>query len=191
MHTSRRDAFQPINNSKLSNISINRNELTINNPNKWASNTRKINTKPSMYDCDLKFTHLVANAHLQSEIIDSVKEKGHAGIILHGTGLGHLPIENPLDDAPENLEIAKSITNYISSGGIALMVGQCINGPINMDVYSKGRLQQELGIIGHPSTTSPDTAAVKLHWILSNNHEEIRELIKTNLCGENPATLDF
>ena len=53
------------------------------------------------------------------------------------------------------------------------------------------RQQQQLGIIGHPSTTPPDTAAVKLHWILYNNSKEVQKLIKANLCGENPTTLDF
>ena len=71
------------------------------------------------------------------------------------------------------------------------MVGQCINGPINLDVYSKGRNQQELGIIGHKSTTPPDTASVKLHWILSNKSTDVESLISRNLCGENQHTLDF
>ena len=190
MHTSKRDAFQTVNNNKLANITINKNEIEIKKHNEWASSSRKINSKPSTYDCKLKIMHLIANAHLEAEIIDYVKDKKYDGIILHGTGLGHLPIEDPLDDAPENLEVANSLKNYIDSGGIALMVGQCINGPINMDVYSKGREQQKLGIIGHPSTTPADTAAVKLHWILSNESEKYEELIKANLCGENPSTLD-
>ena len=133
----------------------------------------------------------MSNAHLESEVVDFVNEKGHAGIIIHGMGLGHLPIEDPLGNSPENLELAKSIKNYVDSGGIALMVGQCINGPINLDVYSKGRNQQELGIVGHQSTTPPDTASVKLHWILSNKSTEVESLISSNLCGENQHTLDF
>ena len=191
MHTSKRNAFKPINNQKLASIKIERENVEIELGEKWQKSNREVNKKPSLYDCNLKFTHLMSNAHLQPEIIDFIKEKGHSGIIFHGMGLGHLPIEDPLNDAPENLEVAKSIKNYVDSGGVVLMVGQCINGPINMDVYSKGRNQQDLGIIGHQSTTPPDTASVKLHWILSNNSEEIHSLISKNLCGENQPTLEF
>lgn len=189
MHTSKRDAFKQINNQKLATIKIERDDLEIVFEKPWAISNRKINNKVSLYNCDLKFTHIMSNAHLQPELVDFVKEKKHAGLIIHGMGLGHLPIENPLDDAPENLELSKSIKEYVEGGGIALMVAQCINGPINMDVYSKGRNQQEIGIIGHPSTTPPDTASVKLHWILSNNPEEVESLILNNLCGENQSTL--
>ena len=70
------------------------------------------------------------------------------------------------------------------------MTGQCINGPINLDVYSKGRIQQKIGILGHPSTTPPDTAAVKLHWILSQENYDVKETLLKNLCGENQPTLN-
>jgi glutamyl-tRNA(Gln) amidotransferase subunit D len=189
MHTSKRDAFKQINNQKLATIIIERENIEIEYEIPWTTSNRKVNNNVSLYDCELKFTHLMSNAHLQPELINFIKEKGHAGIIIHGMGLGHLPIENPLGDAPENLEVSKAIKEYVEAGGTALMVAQCINGPINMDVYSKGRIQQSLGIIGHPSTTPPDTAAVKLHWVLSNNPEEVNSLILDNLCGENQPTL--
>ena len=60
-----------------------------------------------------------------------------------------------------------------------------------MDVYSKGRMQQKLGILGHPSTTPPDTAAVKLHWILSQEGTDIETMISSNLCGENKSRLNY
>ncbi len=191
MHTSKRDAFKPINNKKLALIDIEREYVNIRIEGDWPATKRNISKTPTYFNCDLKFTHIMSNAHLEPELVDFVNEKGHAGIIIHGMGLGHLPIEDPLGNSPENLELAKSIKNYVDSGGIALMVGQCINGPINLDVYSKGRNQQELGIIGHKSTTPPDTASVKLHWILSNKSTDVESLISSNLCGENQHTLDF
>ncbi len=191
MHSSKRDAFKPINKEKLGVIKINRDNLEIVLEKEIKKSKRSIKTNPSLYNTELKLTHLISNAHLQPELIDFAESKKHAAIIFHGTGLGHLPIENPLGDALENEQVANAIKNYTNSGGVALMVGQCIYGPINLDVYSKGRIQQNLGIIGHSSTTSPDTASVKLHWILSNHPEEVNKMIESNLCGENQQTLDY
>ena len=191
MHTSKRDAFKPINSNQLAKIIIEREKVNIEFETDWSTSNRPINNKPTLFNCDLKFTHIVSNAHLQPEIIDFLNQQKYAGIIVHGTGLGHLPIEDPLNNAPENIEVSKAIENYINSGGVVLMVGQCINGPINMDVYSKGRMQQKLGILGHPSTTPPDTAAVKLHWILSQEGTDIETMISSNLCGENKSRLNY
>ena len=68
------------------------------------------------------------------------------------------------------------------------MTTQCIHGPVHMDVYSKGRDQQAIGIIGNHSTISPDAALVKLHFLLSIN-EDIRTGWSANLCGENRASI--
>ena len=38
-----------------------------------------------------------------------------------------------------------------------------------MDVYSKGRDQQEIGVLGDHATLGPDAALVKLHFLLSEN----------------------
>ena len=190
MHTSKRDAFKPVNSEQLAKIIIERDDVNIQFETEWPRTNRSINKTPMLFDCDLKFTHLVSNAHLQPDIIEFVNQQNHAGIIVHGMGLGHLPIEDPLGNAPENLEISKAIENYVDSGGIVLMVGQCINGPINLDVYSKGRIQQKIGILGHPSTTPPDTAAVKLHWVLSQKNYDVKETLLKNLCGENKPTLN-
>ena len=68
------------------------------------------------------------------------------------------------------------------------MVTQCIHGPIHMDVYSKGRDQQALGILGNQATTSPDAALIKLHFLLSNN-VDIETGWASNLCGENMPSI--
>jgi L-asparaginase/Glu-tRNA(Gln) amidotransferase subunit D len=53
-----------------------------------------------------------------------------------------------------------------------------------MNVYSKGRKQQEMGLLGHGSVTSPDTTVVKIHYALSNN-KDVADVLTQNLCGEN------
>ena len=53
-----------------------------------------------------------------------------------------------------------------------------------MNVYSKGRKQQQMGLLGHGSVTSPDTTVVKIHYALSNN-KDVADVLTQNLCGEN------
>ena len=97
-----------------------------------------------------------------------------------------------MGDSPENLALHKAIGEWCSSGRIAVVSTQCIDGPVNLAVYSKGRAQQELGMIGHDSNTGPDSALIKLHYLLSihgRDFEQIKGAWNVNLMGENPPNL--
>ena len=52
-----------------------------------------------------------------------------------------------------------------------------------MNVYSKGRELQELGVISGKDML-PETAFVKLSWLLGNYPKQVKELIGKNLRGE-------
>ena len=71
---------------------------------------------------------------------------------------------------------------------VIIITSQCINGPVDMNVYAKGRKQQEMGLLGHGVTTSPDSIAVKVHWALCEG-KDIAETLAKDLCGENNQTL--
>ena len=67
------------------------------------------------------------------------------------------------------------------------MSTQTIYGPVHLDVYSKGREQQGMGIIGHGSVGPPESSLVKLHYLLSRFRDEyskIKTIWSTSLCGE-------
>ena len=193
LHTSRRDAFQGINAGPLANISIDRGKAQIEPIAEMRGGGRERISEPEGFDCDIKISHLIANAHLDASLVDHCREAGHAGLVLHGTGLGHLPIEDPMGDSPENLLLAEALRNYVDTGGIAVVVAQCIHGGIDLNVYSKGRNQQELGLLGHGANTSPETLAVKLHWLLSQPKATedgwVADRLKVNLCGEDPEVI--
>ena len=65
------------------------------------------------------------------------------------------------------------------------MASQCINGRVNMNVYSPQRELLEIGVVGGEDMTA-ETAFIKLAWLLSNykNKDEIKKLMQTNLRGE-------
>ncbi len=181
MHSTRRDAFKMVNGERISEITISRDGLTHSPVPKQES--REI-SNPTKYDSDIRIAQFIAGPHLHSDLLDAAIKSGYSAIIIHGTGLGHLPIENPNGDAPENDKLFKTIE---SSSIPVIIANQCINGPVDLNVYSKGRNQQQIGVLGHGATSSPEALLAKVHWALSNGKG--LEILKENLCGENQPTL--
>ena len=181
MHSTRRNAFQMVNGERIGEIKISRNGLSHSASPRPQS--RGI-TEPTMYDANIRIAQFMAGPHLHSDLLEAAVNANYSAILIHGTGLGHLPIENPNGDAPENMKLAR----FIESAKIPVIVGnQCINGPVDLNVYSKGRHQQEIGVLGHGSTSSPEALLAKIHWALSNNKD--LSILTENLCGENNSSL--
>ncbi|MBT4065803.1 MAG: Glu-tRNA(Gln) amidotransferase subunit GatD [Euryarchaeota archaeon] len=181
MHSTKRDAFQTVNGEILGEITISKAGLT------HTSNVGKQTRSPSAasnYDVNVKIAQFIAGPHLQADLLSAAESSGYSAIIIHGTGLGHLPIENPNGDAPENDELAKLIESCTLP---VIVANQCINGPVDLNVYSKGRLQQKIGVLGHGSTSSPEALLTKVHWALSNGKD--LTILSENLCGENNPSL--
>jgi len=184
-HSSKRDAFQAINAQQLGTITVGRSgdcqiKMKVNTP------TREIATAPIAFDENKRILQLVAGAHMFADQIELASK--YDAILFHGTGLGHLPIEDPNGDSPENVEMRQALVDYCANGGVAVMSTQCIHGPIHMDVYSKGRDQQELGVLGNHATTGPDAALVKLHFLLSTG-QDVQSAWNLDLCGENASSI--
>ena len=190
LHSSRRDAFRPVNTTPLATVRIEdqHSQLELSHHYEEArKNTtpRPTTSKADRYDESIVVRQMVAGPWLTArEIEDAVSSEADA-LVIHGTGLGHLPIENSNDDAPQNAELRASLENLAIP---VLIVNQCIHGPINMNVYSKGRIQQEIGLLGHGITSSPEAAIVKLHHALSNQLD-VASVMGQNVFGEQQQTI--
>jgi glutamyl-tRNA(Gln) amidotransferase subunit D len=184
-HSSRRDAFQTINSEPIGSIQVTRSGACTLEA-KSANLTRPISTTPLRFDESKRILQLTAGAHLFADQIEFASN--YDAILFHGTGLGHLPIEDANEDSPENIQMRAAVADYCASGGIAVMTTQCIHGPVHMDVYSKGRDQQALGILGNHAATGPDAALVKLHFLLSTG-ADVETGWAADLCGENPPVI--
>ena len=81
--------------------------------------------------------------------------------------------------------------DYCEEGGIVVVVAQAIHGPVHLDVYSKGRVQQSMGMIGNGSLCPPGSALVKLHFLLSRekSRESVSDGWSSDLLGENPPVV--
>jgi glutamyl-tRNA(Gln) amidotransferase subunit D len=98
----------------------------------------------------------------------------YKGVVLAGTGLGHLPSYH-----------VEKLKSMVDSGIPVVMTSQCLNGRVNMKVYSTGRKLLKAGIISGEDML-PETAYVKLMWVMGHEKkmEKIRELMQNDLRGE-------
>jgi len=171
-HTSRRDAFKSINTDPLAHVllSENRIELLSSEFRPRNSNKKPI-IKPDFYE---KVALLKFYPGMNSEIIDWLVKQEYRGIILEGTGLGHV-----------GKYLFNSLKNAIDSGIFVGMTSQCIWGSVNMNVYNTGRDLQAIGVIPLGDML-PETSLVKLMWALaqSKDLEKVKQIMLSNIAGE-------
>lgn len=175
-HTSRRDAFKSVNATPIARVQ-NQQITMLTDAYTPRDKKRRLTLKPNFNE---KVALIKFYPNMNPAIIEWHVENGYKGIILEGTGLGH--VSNTCQNA---------IKKAIDKGVIAAMTSQCIWGRVNMNVYDTGRDLQALGVIPLEDML-PETALVKLMWIFgqTQNPEEAKTLLKTNIAGEfSPRTL--
>ncbi|MCX6135277.1 MAG: Glu-tRNA(Gln) amidotransferase subunit GatD [Ignavibacteriales bacterium] len=112
--------------------------------------------------------------NMKPDIIDSLIDNDYRGIIIAGTGLGH--VNKPLYPALKRAH-EKNIAVF--------MTVQTLWGYVQMYVYDTGRDMMELGVI--PSANMlPEVAYVKLGWALGQTQDlaKVREIMLTPIAGE-------
>jgi len=169
-HTSRRDTFRPVNASPIARAT--EQELVmLTSEYKERDSTRKLVLKP-------EFSNKVALVKfypgLDPSVIDWYAERDVKGILLEGTGLGH--VSNTCFDA---------IRNAINHNVLVALASQCIWGRVNMNVYDTGRDLLSMGVVP-TDDMFPETALVKLMWVFgqTKDTEEAKRLLQTNMAGE-------
>jgi glutamyl-tRNA(Gln) amidotransferase subunit D len=169
-HTSRRDTFKSINALPLARLEDDKFTMLVDGYTKRDA-SRKLNLKP---DFEAKVALVKAYPDLNPEVIDLYVEKGYRGIVLEGTGLGH--VGDYLFDA---------IRNAVKKGVIVCMTSQCLWGRLNMNVYDQGRDLLAMGVLSLDDML-PETAYVKLRWALGQtaDAEEAKKLLKENVANE-------
>jgi len=173
MHSSRRDAFKSINELPIAEVDYKNKKIKIiKQPKVYLE---KLNLKLFK---DVKIGLIKVRPGMCAKEFENYK--GYGGLIIEGTGLGHVPIEG----TPENEKILK-ILEKLSKTMIIVMTTQTIYGRVNMNVYSTGRILQDVGILGSNLDMIPETAYIKLAWLLSNySMEESKKLYNENIVGE-------
>lgn len=178
MHTSRRDAFRSVNSRPLAFVRDGKVEVGPAAGKGAEGVSYRPRGAPGALELKPHFEEDVVLIKsfpgMPPDIFDPIIHRGFRGIVLEGTGLGHIPDK-----------VFHQVRRAIDSGLTVVMASQCINGRVNMNVYSTGRELLGMGVIP-AGDMLPETALVKLMWVLGQTEDrgKIRELFTANLAGE-------
>ena len=175
-HTSRRDAFKSVNATPIARIK-NREITMLTGDYRKRCSSDKLVLKPEFNE---KVALIKFYPSMNPAVIDWFVDKGYKGMILEGTGLGHISMKS-----------LEAVRKAVEKNVVVAMTSQCIWGRVNMNVYDAGRDLQAQGVIPLEDML-PETALVKLMWVLGQTQdvEEAKRLLKTSVAGEiSPRTI--
>jgi len=117
---------------------------------------------------DDRVTILYYYPGMKPDLVDALVEKGYRGIVIAGTGLGH--VNSPLYPALERA---------ISNGVHVVMTVQTLWGFAQMYVYDTGRDLLDIGVVPLDNML-PETALMKLGWVLghTDDHSEVLAMMR-------------
>ncbi|MBW6462269.1 MAG: Glu-tRNA(Gln) amidotransferase subunit GatD [DPANN group archaeon] len=178
MHTSRRDAFRPINTLPIGAI-YTCGKLDIIDDNYKRRDNKEKTVADTRFDKKIAMINIYPG--INPEILDWHIDKGYKGIVLNTTALGHVPI----DTIDKNLSWEKVLARATDKGITIISASQTLYGTTHAHVYRSAVKMDKLGVI-FAKDMLPETAYVKLGCVLGRTKDkaEIRELMLTNLAGE-------
>ncbi|MBU0530481.1 MAG: Glu-tRNA(Gln) amidotransferase subunit GatD, partial [Nanoarchaeota archaeon] len=180
MHTSRRDAFRPINDLPLAKIWPDGKTEVLSSHVPVAEGKAEVDTR---FQSKIALVKVFPGS--DPGVLDYYLDNGYKGFVVEGTGLGHVPTKT-------KKPWTSRIKSIVSSGIPVVITSQTLYGRINPHVYSNLReLYHEAKAIPGEDMFA-EVAYVKLGIALGHlkKMEDIRTFMKTNLVGEiNPRSL--
>jgi glutamyl-tRNA(Gln) amidotransferase subunit D len=170
MHSSRRDTFRTLDDIPLGKID--------ESGTTWLKkDIRRRNNIEDFYldiKIDQKVGMLYSYPGMNPDIIDSMVDHDYHGIVIIGTGLGHV-----------GTDIFPALERCQEEEIPVIIVVEPLFGYVQLRVYETGRDMLARGII-EGSNMLPSAAYTKLIWVLGHtrNIEEVKQLMQTNIAGE-------
>ena len=170
MHSSYRSTFRTLGDTPLALVDRKRVQpLKMNYKHRRKDN--KVKLFP-FFEERVAIVYYYPNMH--PDIIDSLIDNGYKGIIIAGTGLGH--INKPVYPA---IERAKAANVPV------FMTVQTLWGYTHMFVYDTGRDLMAKGVVPLENML-PEVAYIKLGWALgqTNDVEEVKKIMVTPISDD-------
>ncbi len=170
MHSSYRSTFRTIGDVPLAMVS--RDSFTyLNKEYRPRDAGRKVVVDPA-YDDRTTIVYYYPGMH--PDLVDALVEKGYHGIVIAGTGLGHV-----------NKPLYPALKRAIAAGVHVVMAVQTLWGYAQMYVYDTGRDLLDLGIVPLENML-PETALMKLSWVLGHtrDHAEVMRMMRRPVSHE-------
>lgn len=170
MHSSYRSTFRTIGDTPLARV--NRKEIL---PIKQNYNHRRKDNKVNILPFfNKKVGMLYFWPGMGSDALDSFIDNGYEGVIIVGTGLGHV-----------NKLLYPALERAKEKGVHIFMTLQTLWGYVNMFVYDTGRDLMAKGVIPLGNML-PEVAWVKLSWVLgqTKDPEKVKKMMLTPINDE-------
>lgn len=165
MHSSYRSTFRTIGDTPLATVTR-QGVVPIKPDFKPRRNDRKVVIKPFFEE---RVAMIYYYTNMQPDMIDSLVERGYKGIIIIGTGLGHV-----------NKPLYPAIERAVAAGVHIFMTVQTLWGYVHMFVYDTGRDLMAKGVVPLENML-PEAAYIKLGWVLgqTQDREEVKRMMLT------------
>jgi glutamyl-tRNA(Gln) amidotransferase subunit D len=123
---------------------------------------------------DDRVTILYFYPGMKPDILEAIVEKGYKGVVIAGTGLGHV-----------NKTLYGAIKEAVMRGVHLFMTVQTLWGYTQMYVYDTGRDLMELGVVP-AGNMLPEVAFMKLGWVLAHTtkRDEVIKMMLTPIAHE-------
>jgi glutamyl-tRNA(Gln) amidotransferase subunit D len=169
MHSSYRSTFRTIGGTPLATVGEGFTYLTSDYRRRDAG--RKVRLDTAYED---RTTILYYYPGMKPDLVDALVDKGYRGIVIAGTGLGH--VNKPLYPALERA---------VRSGVHVVMTVQTLWGYAQMYVYDTGRDLLDVGVVPLDNML-PETALMKLSFVLGHTDDraEVLRRMREPVSGE-------
>jgi glutamyl-tRNA(Gln) amidotransferase subunit D len=123
---------------------------------------------------DDRVTILYYYPGMKPDLVEALVEKGYRGIVIAGTGLGHV-----------NKPLYPALKGAIEGGVHVVMTVQTLWGYAQMYVYDTGRDLLDIGVVPLDNML-PETALMKLCWVLghTDDHDEVLQMMRRPINHE-------
>ncbi|MCD4732738.1 asparaginase domain-containing protein, partial [bacterium] len=171
MHSSYRSTFRTLGDIPLATVE----PTDPPKPIRTDYNKRNADRKLKLYDTfEERVAMLYYYPNMHPDIVDSMVDNGYKGILIAGTGLGHV-----------NKPLYPALKRAVDSGVAVYMTVQTLWGYAQMYVYDTGRDLMELGVVPLGNML-PEVGYIKLGWALgmSSDLDEVKRLMLDPIAGE-------
>ncbi|MFO8234329.1 MAG: Glu-tRNA(Gln) amidotransferase subunit GatD [Bacteroidales bacterium] len=170
MHSSYRSTFRTLGDVPLATVKRGK----IQPIKKYYNQRSKDNKIKILPYFDERVTIVYYYPNMQPDIIDALVDNGYKGIVIAGTGLGHV-----------NKPVYPALKRAVEKGVHVYMTVQTLWGYVHMFVYDTGRDLMDLGVIP-AANMLPEVAYIKLGWALGQTHDrdKVKEIMLTPINDE-------
>ncbi|MBL6963660.1 MAG: Glu-tRNA(Gln) amidotransferase subunit GatD [Bacteroidetes bacterium] len=170
MHSSYRSTFRTIGDIPVASVTR-KGVIPMKKEYNHRRKEMEVEIKPFFSD---KVTMLYYYTGMKPDIMHSMIDQGYKGIVIIGTGLGHV-----------NTELYPALERAQKEGVNVFMTVQTIWGYVHMFVYDTGRDMMAKGVVPLANML-PETAYIKLGWTLgqTENPEKVKEIMLTPMNSD-------